>query len=161
MMTVTPAPSIAGRQPPMSDGEGCEPEIGLGLAAAGGEEQQVHGLAIWVGLVDEASQIEQDEGELEWAPLGRRLRPWDRRLGQHSFAVAAAATASFMKRKARRACSSLPSSAMPSAMRLQRLHAGEELVGGLLARALQRGGEGVLTLNPIAIEVGQRRRGRT
>ena len=56
-------------QPSMSDHKGREPEIGLGLAAAGREEQQVGGLTIDVPPIDEAGQVKQNEGKLEWPPL--------------------------------------------------------------------------------------------
>src|SRR5690606_24543987 len=43
----------------------------LGLAAAGREEQEVDDAALTVGRVDDAGQIEEDEGELERAPARR------------------------------------------------------------------------------------------
>ena len=52
MITLTPAPSTPGcAQPAKRDREGGEAEIGLGLAAAGREEQQVDDLALRVGAV--------------------------------------------------------------------------------------------------------------
>ena len=53
----------------MGDHERRKAEIGLGLAAAGWEEQQVGGLAVDMRAIDEAGEIEQDEGELERPPL--------------------------------------------------------------------------------------------
>ncbi len=55
------------------EGEGREPEVGLGLAAAGGEEQQVDdavrtGLALLQRRVGERPEVEEDEGQLERAP---------------------------------------------------------------------------------------------
>ena len=90
----------------MRDDEGGEAEIGLGLAAAGREEQEVGDLAVGVGLVGQAGEVEQDEGELERAPLrlvcaaGSPVAPASRRR-------AAVATARFMNRKAVRALSLL------------------------------------------------------
>ena len=60
-------------QPPVGDDEGGEAEIGLGLAAARREEQQVGDLAVRVGSVGQAGEVEQDEGELERSPFRRRL----------------------------------------------------------------------------------------
>ena len=60
-------------QPPQRDGKGGQPQIGLGLAAAGGKEQQVGGVAIRMPPVRHARQIEQDEGQLEWPPRGRAV----------------------------------------------------------------------------------------
>ncbi len=61
-------------QPPMRDHERREAEIGLGLAAAGREEQQVGSLAVGMRAIEKAGHIEQDEGELERPPFGCRLR---------------------------------------------------------------------------------------
>ena len=58
-------------EPAQDHGEGGEAEVGLGLAAAGREEEQVDRLAVRVARVGEAGQVEQDEGELEGAPARR------------------------------------------------------------------------------------------
>ena len=65
-------------QSSMSDHEGREPEVSLGLAAAGREEQQIGGLAVDVRPIDEAGQIEQHESELKRPPLRFRSMPSDR-----------------------------------------------------------------------------------
>ena len=75
MITATPAPSTPEpRQPAMGDDEGREAEIGLGLAAAGREEQQIGGLAVGMLAIGKPGEIEQDEGELERPPFRRGLR---------------------------------------------------------------------------------------
>ena len=58
----------------MRDRPGGEAEIGLGLAAAGREEQQIDDLAVVVQRVLQARQVEQDEGELERPPFRLALR---------------------------------------------------------------------------------------
>ena len=59
-------------QPPRGQGVGDEPEIGLGLAAAGGEEQQVRERALLaalaMGRIGQRGEALQDEGELERPP---------------------------------------------------------------------------------------------
>src|SRR5215472_787953 len=57
----------------MGDREGGEAEIGLGLAAARREEQQIDDLAVGMCLVYETGQVQQDEGELERTPPRRPL----------------------------------------------------------------------------------------
>ena len=88
------------------DRPGGEAEIGLRLAAAGREEQQVDDLAVGVQPVVQAGEVEQDEGELERSPFRRPAGRPDRRRGPPSRWRAARATASFIARKARRACGS-------------------------------------------------------
>ncbi len=58
----------------MGDHERRKAEIGLGLAAAGREEQQVSNLAIGMLAIGKASDIEQNERELERSPFGCRQR---------------------------------------------------------------------------------------
>ena len=48
--------------------EGCEAQVCLRLAAAGREEEQVHGLAVRIERVREARQVQQNECELEGPP---------------------------------------------------------------------------------------------
>ena len=60
----------------MGDHERRKAEIGLGLAAAGREEQQVRNLAICMLAIGKSGDIEQDERELERPPFGCRLRGW-------------------------------------------------------------------------------------
>jgi hypothetical protein len=60
------------QEPAIGDGEGGEAQKGLGLAAAGREEEQIDQLAISVRLLGDAVEIKQDVGELERAP-GRRF----------------------------------------------------------------------------------------
>ena len=62
----------------MRDHERREAEIGLGLAAAGREEQEIGGLAVDMRAIDQAGQIEQHEGKLERPPLRLRQAPSDR-----------------------------------------------------------------------------------
>ena len=50
----------------------ARPEVGLGLAAAGREEEQVDHLAVVVRRVDDARQVHQEERELERPPRRRR-----------------------------------------------------------------------------------------
>ena len=75
MITLTPAPAspFVARvaQPPQHHGEGREAQVGLGLAAARREEEQVDRLAVGVARVGEAGEVQQDEGELEGAPARR------------------------------------------------------------------------------------------
>ena len=58
-------------EPSQDYGERGESEIRLGLAATGGEEQQVHALALGIGGVGDAGEIQQDEGELKGLPARR------------------------------------------------------------------------------------------
>ena len=58
-------------EPPQDHGERREAEIRLGLAAAGGEEQQVHEPALGIGRIGDAGEIQQDEGELKGPPARR------------------------------------------------------------------------------------------
>ena len=60
-------------QPAQHHREGREAEVRLRLAAAGGEEEQVHGLAVGVVRVGEAGNVQQEEGELEGTPAGRAV----------------------------------------------------------------------------------------
>ena len=59
--------------------EGGQAEVGLGLAAAGGEEQQVGGagveLALRVRGVGQRREVDKHEGELERPPRPVRDRP--------------------------------------------------------------------------------------
>ena len=75
MTTLTPAPRepVVARvaQPAQHHRERREPQVRLGLAAAGREEQQVHCLAVSIGRVGQARQVEQDERELERTPARR------------------------------------------------------------------------------------------
>ena len=102
----------------MRDREGGEAEIGFGLAAAGGEEQEVHDLAIRVLLFDEAGKVEEDEGKLEGPPCGRVHL-----LGRACSSIAASrrraaiAIASFMIAKASRARALRFSRSMPLEIR--------------------------------------------
>ena len=57
-------------QPSQHHGKGGKAEIGLGLAAAGGEEQEIHRLAGRVARIDQPGEIQQDEGELKGPPAG-------------------------------------------------------------------------------------------
>jgi hypothetical protein len=59
-------PGVA--QAPDQQREGREAEVRLGLAAAGGEEDQVHHVAIAVRGVDLGGDVHQQERELERAP---------------------------------------------------------------------------------------------
>ena len=61
-------------EPAVRDDEGCETEIGLGLAAAGREEQQVGNLAVGMLAIGKPGNVEKDEGELERPPFRRGLR---------------------------------------------------------------------------------------
>ena len=74
-MTLTPAParpfSPGMAQPAQHHRKRREPEVGLGLAAAGREEQQVDRRAVRIARVGEAREVQQDEGELERAPARR------------------------------------------------------------------------------------------
>ena len=67
-----PGPAQAGvAQAPQHQDEGRQPQVGLGLAAASGEEQQIHHLAVTMERVRHAPQGEQDVSELEGPPAGR------------------------------------------------------------------------------------------
>ncbi len=57
--------------------EGGEPEVGFGLAAAGGEKQQVDDVALGMRGLGDAPQVHQDAGKLERTPRRRRdfMRP--------------------------------------------------------------------------------------
>ena len=57
-------------QPPEHHREGGDAQVRLRLAAAGGEEEQVHGLAVRIERVREARHVQQDECELEGPPSG-------------------------------------------------------------------------------------------
>ena len=62
------------QQAPVHEGECGQTEVGLRLAAAGGEEQQLDGLAIVLAPfalgLSKARQVHQHEGQLEEAPSG-------------------------------------------------------------------------------------------
>ena len=58
-------------EPPQDHGERGEAKIRLGLAATGGEEEQVHELSLGIGRVCDTRQIQQDEGELKGPPAWR------------------------------------------------------------------------------------------
>jgi hypothetical protein len=63
---------------PQGEGVGGESEICLGLAATGREEQQIDegftaGTTVRVSGLGERVDVQQDEGELERTPAGRRL----------------------------------------------------------------------------------------
>ena len=59
------------------EGERREPEVGLGLAATGREEEQLDpggiAAAVRVAGIDEGRQLHQDEGQLERPPGGGRV----------------------------------------------------------------------------------------
>src|SRR5947209_3071403 len=61
----------------MRDRPGGKAEIGFRLTAAGGKEQQVDDLAVFVRPVLQPSEVEQNERELErspfWLALGERI----------------------------------------------------------------------------------------
>ena len=59
-------------EPPKDHGERGEAEVRLGLAAAGREEEEVHELALGIGRVRDAGEVQEDEGELKGPPAGRR-----------------------------------------------------------------------------------------
>ena len=68
-------PAVAGMpQAPEHHRHRGQPQVRLGFSAAGREEQQVHRLAVHVLRVREAGEIQQQERELERAPV-RPLRP--------------------------------------------------------------------------------------
>jgi hypothetical protein len=58
-------------QAAQDDREGRQAEVGLRLAAAGGEEEQVHHVAVRVWAIGERAQVHQQERELERPPLLR------------------------------------------------------------------------------------------
>ncbi len=60
-------------EPPEEDGERDEPEVGLRLAAARREPEEVGDLAVLVTRVDDPAQAQEDERELERSPLVRTL----------------------------------------------------------------------------------------
>ena len=104
MITATPAPSTPARASRRwAITNAARPEIGLGLAAAGREEQQVSNLAIGVRSIDQAGEVEQDEGELERPPLRLIDEPAGSPVAPALRRRAAMATARFMKRNAVRA----------------------------------------------------------
>ena len=57
-------------QPAQHQGVGRQPQVGLGLAAAGGKEQQIDGVTIGIGGLDHRDEVHQHKGELERTPLG-------------------------------------------------------------------------------------------
>ena len=59
-------------QSAIDQGEGRESQVGLRLAAACREEEEVHDLPVVMMGIDDARQVHQQEGELEWPP-GRRI----------------------------------------------------------------------------------------
>src|SRR5262249_38118694 len=63
-------------QPSKHQGESSKAEVGVGLAAAGREEKQVHHLAVLVGRLDDAFEVHEDEGELERPPCGSINQGW-------------------------------------------------------------------------------------
>ena len=58
-------------QAAQEDHERGQAQVGFGLAAAGGEKQQVDHLAVGVTRRHEPAQVHQDEGELEGPPRRR------------------------------------------------------------------------------------------
>ena len=62
-------PVVAGMaQAPQHHRHRGQPQVGLGLAPAGREEQQIHRLAVRVDRISEAGQVQQQERELERPP---------------------------------------------------------------------------------------------
>src|ERR1035437_9963614 len=57
----------------MGNNERRKAEIGLGLAAAGGEEQQVRDLSVCVLAIGKPGDVEKNERKLEWPPFRYRL----------------------------------------------------------------------------------------
>ena len=64
-----PAVGLRMPEPAEHHREGRKAKVRLRLAAAGGEEEEVHDLTVRVRRVGEPRQIQQQEGELEGAPL--------------------------------------------------------------------------------------------
>lgn len=62
------AERCAVHEPAEHDRVGSEAEVGLRLAAAGGEEEKVYAFAVAVALVSETVERKQDECQLEWPP---------------------------------------------------------------------------------------------
>ena len=58
-------------EPPQDHGERGEAKIRLGLAATGGEEEQIHEFTFGIRGICDARQIQQDEGELKGPPARR------------------------------------------------------------------------------------------
>ena len=67
MIAVTPAAPVAS-QATMEHGECDQRQVGLGLAAAGREPEQLDDRSVRVRAIDDRRQRKQDEGELEGAP---------------------------------------------------------------------------------------------
>ena len=63
-------------EPPQHQGERGEPEIGLGLAAAGGEEEQVHEFALETRGIRNPREVQQQESQLKGAPTRRLCDPF-------------------------------------------------------------------------------------
>jgi hypothetical protein len=81
MSTPTPPPLRPGvAPPPQEQGERREPEVRLGLSAAGREVEEVDAAPVGVRGIDHASEVQQNERELK-RPPGRGLRPGDARVG--------------------------------------------------------------------------------
>ena len=60
-------------QPAQHQGVGRQTQVGLGLAAAGGKEQQVDGVAIAIGGLGHPHEVHQQEGELERTPARQHV----------------------------------------------------------------------------------------
>src|SRR5262245_23608984 len=58
----------APREPSVCDCEGDQTEIRLRLATAGREPEEIENLAIRVAAVDDAVEVQEDEGDLERPP---------------------------------------------------------------------------------------------
>ena len=58
-------------QSPQGHRQSRESEIRFRLPPAGREEEQIHGLAVWIVRIGQPGEVQQDEGELKGAPTGR------------------------------------------------------------------------------------------
>ena len=60
-------------QPPQNQGVSRQAQVSLGLATAGGKEQQVDGAAVYIRGLCHPHEVHQQKGKLKRPPLGLHL----------------------------------------------------------------------------------------
>ena len=145
----------------MRDHQRREAEIGLGLAAAGREEQEVGCLAVSMRAIDQPGHIEQHKGELERPPL--RLiervriagRAGDAAAGRHGDGEIHEAEG---RPRLGVACENIDAVRDPV---LRGLHLGDKALAGFAAARGKTGELVALGVDPNPVEDGQIGQGRS
>ena len=140
-------------QPAQHHGERCEPEVRFRLAAAGGEEQEVHELALGIRGGRDAGQVQQQKGELEGTPTGRAGHPFTGQPPSECGGDGAVRDAEGVERvRILRQDADAPFHAVGGGTGVE-----HQLIGRLAAFARQAGERRVLLIDPGAVTGHQRR----